>query len=287
MLKYSLLFLFCLFSINAPAQEMDSIFAVRNGQSWAVKYTVGAGETVPMLATRFYLSEGTIYRVNGMDEDKKIMPGTQINIPVASKNYHITKPNPNDIANYHEIYYRVIPKDDIEAISMYAGVSKADMRKWNNLKGNTVVPGQVLFIGWIKMVSKDPSDPLNELAYFYPKKKPVGDSAKVIAIGGLDTIYNRQTNNGINVLNEKGTAVFFEKPGKITAFCAFHNSTPRGSVIKVYNPGNGRTIYVKVLGPLPNTKLYANSIIGICNAAKEALGVTDSKAWCELTYSTN
>jgi hypothetical protein len=58
-------------------------------------------------------------------------------------------------------------------------------------------------------------------------------------------------------------------------------------VVKVFNPGSGKTIYVKVLGPLPDTKLYANSIIGISSGAKEALGVTDNRTWCELSYAAN
>jgi hypothetical protein len=58
-------------------------------------------------------------------------------------------------------------------------------------------------------------------------------------------------------------------------------------VIKVTNPGTGKSIFVKVLGPIPDTKQYAGSIIGIATAAKEALGVTDTKAWCELSYSPN
>ena len=61
----------------------------------------------------------------------------------------------------------------------------------------------------------------------------------------------------------------------------------RGTVIKITNPGSGKTIYVKVLDKIPDTKLYTNSIIGISNSAREALGVTDSKAWVEISYPVN
>ena len=160
---------------------------------------------------------------------------------------------------------------------------------WNNLHGNTLVEGQPLFIGWVKMIGHDTTEnPLRESAYPTVQKVVVAaDTVKQRIPGGLDTVYNRQTNDGLNVLTEKGTAVFFEKAGKLGAYQAFHNGTPRGTVIKVFNPGSGKTIYVKVLGPVPDTKLYANSIIGICDAAKEALGITDSKAWVELSYPVN
>src|SRR6185437_920718 len=103
----------------------------------------------------------------------------------------------------------------------------------------------------------------------------------------IEQLYMSQTNNELNTTTEKGPAVFFEMAGgaSATVFYAFHNTTPRGTIIKVFNPGNGKTIFVKVLGPLPETKQYYNSIIGITGAAKEALGVNDNKAWCELTFA--
>lgn len=89
-------------------------------------------------------------------------------------------------------------------------------------------------------------------------------------------------------MEESGTAVFFtsqDKPQSSKTVFAFHNTVPKGRVIKVYNPGTGKTAYVKVLGPIPETKQYHNAVIGIGSAAKQALGVVEDKAWCELKYA--
>ncbi len=272
------------------AQEADTLFAVRRGTKWAIKYEFKKGENLPMLAQRFYVNEKDFEFQPDFDKNKKIMPGTIIFIPVESRNYSLSKPGVLDTKDMHELYYHVGPKDDIGLIATYAGVTKSTMRMWNNLHGNTLNEDQVLFIGWLKMIGRDTVDnPLRASAYpAVPRKSSAGaDTSKMRNIGGLDTVYNRQTNNGQNVLTEKGTAVFFEKGGKVSAYLAFHNTTPRGTIIKVFNPGTGKTIYAKVLGPVPDTKLYSNSIIGICDAAKEALGITDSKAWVELSYPAN
>lgn len=88
------------------------------------------------------------------------------------------------------------------------------------------------------------------------------------------------------VVSEKGTAAFYPGTGRQGAFYyALHNTAPKGSVIKVFNPGTEKTIYVKVLGKMPATRLYHNCVIGISAAAREALGATTEKAWCELTYA--
>jgi hypothetical protein len=270
--------------VNASAQERDSLIAIRKGGNWAIKYTIKPGENMHMLAMRFYISDGVLAYANDPDNIKNIGPGSVILIPVTKENYSSSK-QPFD--GKRKLYYYIAPKDDIGFVSMYAGVTKDEMRLWNNLKGNTLTPGDPLFIGWVKVMALDTLNPMTELAYPSTRKMTKADTMKMRTPGGLDTLYDLQTNHGLNVLTEKGTAVFFEKMGRSNIYQAFHNTTKRGTIIKVFNPGTGKTIYVKVLGPIPDTKQYANCIIGISEAAKEALGVVESKAWCELSYSAN
>lgn len=286
MLRYLFGILFFLIGLSGFAQETDSLFAVKKGSRWAIKYTIKPRESAHMIAKRFFISEATLAAANDATIIRNFFPGDVIYVPIIKDNYLLSKPSLST-SDIHDLYYHVSAKDDIGTISTYAGITKADLRSWNYLKGNTLTVDQVLFIGWVKMMDKDTTNPETLAAYPAPPKKKVIDTVKVPVPGGLDTIYNRQTNNGLNVLTEKGSAVFFEKAGKNTVFYAFHNETPRGSIIKVYNPGTGKTTYVKVLGPIPDTKLYANCIIGICDAAKEALGITDNKAWVELSYAAN
>lgn len=283
MIKHLIIVLLFTISISATAQSVDSIIAVRKGATWYIKYTVKAGETVHMLAVRYYISDGVLEYANDADAMMKMSPGTIINIPVTKENISLHK---LPLDGLRGLFCHVAPKDDISIISTYTGVTKEQIIKWNNLKGNTLVPGQALFIGWIKVMSPDSNDPAVGSAFPFFKTAGNSDST-VIVTGGMDTLYDVQTNHGQNVLTEKGTAVFFEKTGKNNLFVAFHNATPRGTIIKVFNPGNGKTIFVKVLGPLPDTKLYSNCIIGINDVAKEALGITDTKAWCELSYQAN
>ena len=288
MLRYVFVFLFAMLGVSAMAQDIDSLFAVRRGTRWSIKYELKQGENTHMMAQRYYVTEREIEYEPDFDKSKKAGPGTTIYIPVKTENYSLSKPSVLDTKDMHELYYHVGPKDDIGLVSTYAGVTKSTMRMWNNLHGNTLTEDQVLFIGWLKMIGRDTTDnPTRATAYPAVRKAVAIEGPKQEMTGGLDTLYNRQTNNGLNVLTEKGTAVFFEKGGKSNAYLAFHNATPRGTIIKVFNPGTSKTIYVKVLGPVPDTKLYANSVIGICDAAKEALGITDTKAWVELTFPAN
>ena len=284
MRRYLFMVLFYMLSVNAMGQDNDSLIAAHRGTTWLMRYTVKPGENMQMLARRFYVSDGAIAYANEQEGPKKLTPGDVINIPLTKENYFSAK-QPFD--QYHELYYHVVGRDNISLISTYSGVTKDDIRTWNNLHGYTLEPGEALFVGWVKMMDRDTTNPVKMAAYPVVRKMVSVDSQKIVVPGGLDTIYNRQTNNGMSVLTEKGTAVFFDKTGKNNIFYAFHNTTPRGTVIKVTNPGTGKTIFVKVLDKVPDTKLYSNSIIGISSSAREALGVNDTKAWVEISYPAN
>ncbi len=275
-----------LFVCSANGQEYDSLFAVKKDGKMAIEYVFGQRENPSMLSKRFYVEELNLENINTDDVLKKHEEGMTIYVPILKENYITEKPAPLSMRNVHEFYYKVGPRDEISILGNYSGVPKSQIRQWNDLKGNTLYPDQVLFMGWIKMMDRDSTNPITYTAYPPPKRRLIIDTPSNV-LGGLDSVYNIQTNNGLNVLTEKGTAVFFPKPGKDLMYYAFHNEAARGSIIKVFNPGTGKIIYAKVLGPLPDTKLYANCIIGICSGAKEELGITDNKTWCELYYAAD
>ena len=238
-----------------------------------------------MIANRFYTTQEKVEAMSGVDGRKPLPVGTMLFIPATNENFGASR-QPVGMVHQEEVYYRVGERDDIALVSMYAGIKKQELILWNSLHGNTLKEGQILFIGWVKMVPKDTINLANGLAYPSGKRIRSMDTSKH-AYGELDSLYNIQTRNGTSTISEKGTAVFFEKAGNNKVYFAFHNTTARGAVIKVTNPGTGKTIYAKVLGTIPDTKQYAGCIIGISSAAKEALDINDNKAWCELTYSPN
>ncbi|WP_276134947.1 hypothetical protein [Polluticoccus soli] len=113
-------------------------------------------------------------------------------------------------------------------------------------------------------------------------------AAPIDTLSPEEKLFMEQTHSGTKITEEKGGAVFFGNGSKIKGtnlYYAFHNTAPKGTIIKVYNPGTEKTIYVKVLSVIPGTKQYHNSIIGISAGAKQELGVADEKTWCVLEYA--
>ena len=57
-------------------------------------------------------------------------------------------------------------------------------------------------------------------------------------------------------------------------FYCLHNSAKQGTIVKVTNTANGKSIYAKVLDMMPDLKQNDKLVIRISNAAADALGET-------------
>ncbi|MBO9151173.1 LysM peptidoglycan-binding domain-containing protein [Chitinophaga sp. GCM10012297] len=128
-----------------------------------------------------------------------------------------------------------------------------------------------------------------------PETKPVERETPVttsvgrtpsIPEGGFEQQYLQQTNNGRDIVGEKGPGSWFKSNAVIGSgkYYALHNTAPRGTIVKVTNPLTGRSIYAKVLDAIPQLKANANLIIKLSDAAQDALGITEPRFYCELAY---
>lgn len=69
-----------------------------------------------------------------------------------------------------------------------------------------------------------------------------------------------------------------------TKFYALHRTAPVGTIIKVTNKMNNKSVFVKVVGVLPDTGDNDKSIIKISQATVSKLGALDAHFQVELSY---
>lgn len=264
-------FLLCFTITAATAQKNDSLFVTVNEGAWLVSHRVAPGENVVTIAHAFHVPVSTLADINGIPATPTPVKKNTLNIPIGD--YNLLKSHPAQSVSARVLLYRCKKGDNVFRLSNRLGISQDQLNQWNNLQSTNFYEGQVLYIGWV----------LYDNGQLQDVAPAVADT-----LSPEQHIYLSQTANETNVTEEKGTAVFYEAIGRAKGpFYAFHNGTPRGTIIKVFNPGNGKTIYVKVMGALPDTKQYYNATIGISGTARAALGVTEDKAWCELKFASN
>lgn len=132
--------------------------------------------------------------------------------------------------------------------------------------------------------------PLSALAQHNDTPKyvlpPFGDTTHTPVVpqkSPLELKWDEQTLSGQNATVEKVSAGFFTT-GKNAGVYAFHATAARGTILKVRNLNNDHVVYVKVLGPLPQTTAFKGCALGLSSDVKALLGVRDTKAFCEISY---
>jgi len=103
--------------------------------------------------------------------------------------------------------------------------------------------------------------------------------------GSFRNLYNEQASNK-KPENETGVAAVFKttsgwQDGK---YYCFHNTAAPGTIIKITNSVNGKSVYAKVLDAIPDIKQNSGLLLRVSNAAAEELGAGENKFDCSITY---
>ncbi|MBC8046605.1 MAG: LysM peptidoglycan-binding domain-containing protein [Fimbriimonadaceae bacterium] len=90
--------------------------------------------------------------------------------------------------------------------------------------------------------------------------------------------------------SDKGVATWIDGSNDLSItnerYYALHNSAPIGSVIKIRNLMNNRTIYAKVIGTLSAGEVNEKVTVKLSAGAAEKLNVLDNRFVVETTYFT-
>ena len=139
------------------------------------------------------------------------------------------------------------------------------------------------------LAKKIKKEPIEETVIKEPapeKKVLTNTSPKKFNGGAFKPDYEKQTNNK-DVSGETGEAAIFKstsgwEDGK---YYCLHNTSSPGTIVKVTNTSNGKSIYAKVLDVIPDITQNSGLLLRISNAAAEELGAADGKFDCSLSYS--
>jgi len=206
-------------------------------------------------------------------------------------------------------YHTVKAGENLTQIAKKYSVTVAQITEWNHLSSNALKAGQQLKIKEPAQ-TKIPKDSMPSSVQATAAKadstvipvvkiEPVPiavrgkDSANKKAAPGSEMIVpeNQQAETfakGRKEVTEEGAAAWIEdqeiNPGK---YFALHRSASIGTIVKVTNRMNRRTVFVKVVGKLPDTGDNENIVLKISKAAADKLGVLDARFQAQLSYGVD
>ena len=323
---------------------LDSIGTRKEGNVTYIIHRVDQGETVYSLSKRYNISQDELIRNNPSIRDG-LKIGDELKIPL--KTSGITDNN-----NY--TIHTVQPSETLFGIARQYGVSVAQIKQWNDMKGNSLTVNQKLKI--LKTGSAEekettaPSGKLHivnqgetlysisrmynvspaeikrwnqlssneiqvgqELIVQNPEK---GESRDKMVIANQLKIDRKNGNDNkipaaekpdvsakesrppveikpekrvekegeFKKVVEKGMAEVIDGSETTKKYLAMHRTAPIGTIMQVKNEMNNLTVFVRVIGKLPDTGDNTNVTIRISKTAYDRLGAIDKRFPVEITY---
>ncbi len=290
--------LFFSFTILNQAQEKGAICDIElKGTEYAL-HLVELGDNLYRISQKYNTTVDDIWEVNPSLVDNNIIPGQVIKVPRDSKETGIVKPVESDasgelISTTTEVsldpaklvYHEVGPKQTLFAISRMYDISIDDIQKWNKLSDYSISVGQKLIVsahGELKVFDEKDQAVIS----YQPSSVPIRGSVNVNS--KQDVLYQTYTEKGYGkkLSKARGTAgkLVTSNPNAKDAYYGLHKTAPVGSIVKIVNLVNRRSVYVKVLAPLPDIDENTNIEIKLSPAATKDLVLLDEKSLVEISY---
>ena len=285
----------------------DSVGLKKEGGKSYVLFKVEPKQTLFSIVKRYGSSVSEFKAANpGISESVNV--GQTIKIPykgiiVASVPKYtpavppITTPVSVPIESVKMVSHVVEGGQGLYAVATKYKVTMADLRKWNNLTTDQLATGQVLIVDAREYERAKKSGDLpakgevvkvedtnmgnntgGNVVVHKPVEEPVSGDVKTSS-------ETSKTSSGYRKTVETGLAELIDVEDKSGKYLALHRSAPVGTLVNVKNSSNGQSIWVKVIGKLPDIG-SDRVIIKLSPRAFEKLNPADRRIRAEISYMT-
>lgn len=291
-------------------------------------HKVKSKETLSTISKKYKKTLTQIKKANPSIGSKGLKIGQLVKIPTGKKapKQEIAAPAeeedvPSTPNSAGEITHKVKAKQTLFSIAKEYKVSVNDIKKWNNMTGQSHLKlGQELIIktrediapapkkevveedlppavDQIKPNTKPSTDPKPATGNTEPDEPIKPEPAKpIIALKepeppievDLDkvkvTTSTAVNASGYSKITETGLAELMVETVESTKFLAMHKTAPIGTLIQVKNPMTGVAIFVRIIGKLPDNSANDKIIIKVTKKVRERIGALNNRFPVEISY---
>jgi len=266
-------------STSLQAITLDSLGLKKENNKTFLLFKVGAKQSLFSILKRYNLSL-TEFKAANSEVEIPVKTGEIVYIPL----HYLEESNPApkmaeekvaETPKEAEIHI-VASKQGLLSIANMHKVTMADLRKWNNLTSDRLQEGQ-------RLIVSDPSASKSTISVDKTNLLPV--KASTIAAAPATEPAAPAKEKGPEDIKKKietGIAELIDVPDNSGKFLALHRTAPIGTLVLVKNLTNNQSIWVKVIGRLPNGD--SKVIIKLSPKAFEKLNAVDKRVRAEISY---
>jgi len=327
-----------------------ALFILLSSFSQSADLTINTGSKGPYLIHKVAAKEGLfplgrMYNVhprhianfNGIDFNKGLSIGQQINIPLSDTNFKQT------VNKGVPVYYKTAEKETLTNISTKTKAQVANLKGWNNLSNDNVSPGAKLIVGFLitnelqdRVVTVTPKTIVVEESVSNVKKQETSENKQpnaevknaVVAEESVSNVKKQEESKKLTepevkkedppvvkeeakktapvvkqpeTINNDGTGYFknnfyqqvktspLSKEQTLTSsifkttsgwqdgkYYLLINGVEPGTIVKITNPSNSKTVYAKVLYAMDKIRENQGVDIRISDAAASSLAVSET-----------
>jgi LysM repeat protein len=248
-------------------------------------HIVGDKETLFSISRQYGVTVDELKQWNSLSENGIALGQELI---VKGKRQAVQPTNPPIAPKSDGVTHTVASKETMFSITRQYGITRDQLKEWNNLQTDELKIGQILFVtqqGYAKKQSDTPVPPIIKVdsSKSVPVQIKNTDPADK-PVDNVPTIKISENVRGSDEIVETGIAELIDGTEGNRKYLALHRTAPIGTILKIRNEMNSREVFVRVMGKLPDTGLNDKLVIKISKSAYDRLGAIDSRFRVEVTY---
>jgi len=247
----------------------DSIWLIVEEEKKYILHSVKAKQTLFSIAKFYHLSLEDLFEHNpSFRTDPTLHKGARVKIPIPNRAIKRYKGQNFVPSKNTPIYYIVKDGDNLYQICKRNFNMPVDsVAKRNKLKNNKIRPGQLLLVGWMGIEG------------IHADWRPAKESAPSDA---LKDRYQEEKKRR-REMDTQGVC-FWQKDSKEKGdLYALHREAAIGTIMAVTNPMFNRTVYVKVIGRIPDGYEHNVEIVVSPEAARK-MGAKDPRFFVKVKF---
>lgn len=252
----------------------DTVFlSISNYQEKVFYHYIAPKQTLYSLSRFYGLTIDELYYYNPELLGNAIPLGQAIKITIPNKSIIRYKNGDFDPNKHVPICYHIKKGDTMFNLAKRVFQMPIDtVMERNQLTSFTLSLGQVLQLGWMNVEGIPETNRKFRGHPIWKKNEQM----------------RRKYNQNREVKREhvqRGVAFWQKQSKSDSKLYALHRTAPINSVVAVTNPMKKRTVYVKVIGRMPDSVYSENIVVVVSSTAAKMLGAIDAKFYVQVRYT--
>jgi len=265
---------------NQQNSQQANQIAPGSGQGEKVVHKVIAGESLYVISQKYSVSVNDIKKWNNI-RSNTISVGQKLSIyPSPEKAAEINKQM--EVMETHGKKIHIVSAGEtLFSISNKYNISQSELREWNRLESNNLSVGQELIVGYLE---KDDEQQVVIVQDIETEKEAEGGVIVQTVEVEKPEMQGAGNTGSYKKVSEKGIAQVIEGSEATNKYLALHRNAAIGTIMQIKNEMNDLSVFVRVIGKIPDTDDNRNVLIKVSKVAYDRLGAINDQFPVEITY---